>query len=339
MIHLLFGEDEYSRQEVLASLKEDVNPEEMRELNITELNGREVSFERLAEACYSVPFMASKRLVIVENLLSQFEPRRSGPLTDQPPGLGQWEGLADYLPTVPPSTELVFVDGPLNQRNRPNPLLRKLRPLVNHRSFPLLKGEELRQWIRRRAASQEMVIEPGGVNALADTIGGDLRVISQELEKLFLYRWGETIRDEDVQFAVSYVREANIFATVDAVIEGRAGAAMRLVHQHLESGGAPGQILNMIVRQVRFLLLANDMRQRGVGPAEIGKALSLSGFPLRKTLEQERQFTHEQLAWIHRKLLEADESIKTGEADEQVAIEMLTAELAAARQPATRRRR
>ncbi len=341
MIHLLFGEDEFSRQEALASLKEDVNPEEMRDINTTELNGREVSLERLAEASYSVPFMASKRLVIVENLLGQFEPRgpaRSGARAAraQPPGLGQWEDLPDFLPNVPPSTDLVFVDGRLSQANR---LFTKLRPLVNPRSFPLLTGERLRQWIRERAASQEMVIEPSAVNTLADTIGGDLRVISQELQKLSLYRWGETIRDDDVRDAVSYVREASIFAAVDAVIEGRAGAGIRLVHQHLESGSAPAYILTMIARQVRLLLLANDMRQRGVAPAEIGKALSLSGFPLRKTLEQERHFTHEQLAEVHRKLLEADVSIKTGEADEQIVIEMLSAELATVRQQATRTRR
>ena len=53
--------------------------------------------------------------------------------------------------------------------------------------------------------------------------------------------------------------------------------------------------------------------------------------PLKKTLEQERRFTHQQLAAIHRKLLEADLSIKTGEADEQLALEMLVAELASAR--------
>ncbi len=333
MIYLLFGEDEFSRQEALSSLKEDVGPEELRDVNITVFNGSQVSFEQLTGNCDTIPFMADKRLVIVERLLSQFEaraPSRSGARSTRPQEslLGQWEGLPDYLPNVPPSTDLVFVDGKLGQTN---PLFARIKSLVKARAFPLPAGDELRQWIRQRAASQEITIEPKAVNTLAETIGGDLRVIDHELQKLSLYRWGETVRHEDVQEMVSYAREANIFAAVDAVIEGRPGVAIRLVQQHLESGSAPTYIVSMIARQVRLLLLAKDVRERGVPQADIGKHLSLSGYPLKKTLEQERKFTHQQLAAIHRKLLEADLSIKTGEADEQLALEMLVAELASAR--------
>ena len=332
MIYLLHGGDEFSLNEVLASMKEDLEPAELRDVNIATLDGAHVSLGELIAVCDTVPFLAEKRMVIVRGLLAKFEARaparggtRGTPSQDR--GRGPWEGLPEYLPRMSQTTELVFVEERLSEAN---PLLATLRPLVEVRTFPLPAGNALRQWIRQRAASQGIDMEPRAVDTLAETIGSNLRIIDLELRKLSLFRWGGVIRHEDVQELVAYAKEANIFAAVDAVLEGRAGVAVRLAHQLLDSGRAPSHLLTMIARQVRFLLLAKDLKAQGVASSEMGRRLSLSGFPLRKTLEQEGRFTHERLAHIHHKLLEADISIKTGELDDGLALDVLIAEVASA---------
>ena len=78
----------------------------------------------------------------------------------------------------------------------------------------------------------------------------------------------------------------------------------------------------------RFLLLAKEIKAGGATPAEIGRRLSLSSYPLTKTLEQERRLTTQRLAQIHRKLLEADVSFKTAGLDERLVLDTLIAELA-----------
>ena len=335
MIHLLYGGDDLSLHEELSRMKEDVGPAELRDVNITVLEGRQVSFDQLAATCDTVPFLADKRMVILEGLLSMLEPRspsrpggRGG--APQQPTLGQWEALPEYLSRVPDTTELVFVEGLLSESN---PLLARLRSLAQTRTFPVPTGSRLRQWIGQRAAKWGADIEPRAIDTLAETIGGNLRGIDLELQKLSLYRWGQKISQQDVQEMVGYVKEANIFAAVDAVIEGRPGHAIPLFHQILDSGRAPSYLITMMARQVRFLLLAKELKAQGVPSAQIGRELSLFGFPLRKTLEQEGRLTGPRLAQIHRKLLEADLSIKTGEADEQLVLDMLIAELAAAAAP------
>ena len=332
MIHLLHGGDELSLHETLSSLKEEVGPAELRDVNITTLKGSEVSFEELVATCSTVPFLADKRMVIVEGLLSLFEQRAPGRAgsragTGQKRALDQWEGLAEHLPRLPPTTELVFVDGRLTESN---PLLARLRPLAKTRTFPLPLGRDLLQWIRQRAATLGIDIEPRAVNALAESVGPNLRVLDSELQKLSLYRQGEQVRHQDVQELVAYVKEANIFAAVDAVLEGRPGVAIRLVHQLLDAGRVPSYVITMIARQVRLLLLAKEIKAQGVPSDEIGRRLSLSGFPLRKTLEQEGRLTRQRLAEIHHMLVQADLDIKTGRADEQLVLDTLIAELASA---------
>ena len=330
MIHVLFGGDELSLEECLDSLKAAIEPAELRDVNIITLSAQDLGLEQLRATCDTVPFLAERRLVVVRGLLGQFEPRPgatrgSRASSGESRRLGAWEGLAEYLPKVPETTHLALVDDRLTERNS---LLAKVRPLAEVKTFPLPTGRALQQWIRERSAKREVEIDPRAVAVLAEAVGTNLRVLDLELQKLSLRCWGRRAMIEDVEELVAYAKEASIFAAVDAAIEGRPGAAIRLVHQLLDSGRPAAYVLTMIARQVRLLLLAKDLKAQGVTPGQMGGRLSLSGYPLRKTLEQESRLSHERLAAIHRRLLETDVSIKTGELDEQVAMDLLVAEMA-----------
>ena len=301
---------------------------ELRDVNITTLAAAATSFNQLTATCDTVPFLSEKRLVILEGLLSLFERAASqtsgNDSASRKSKTDEWSGLPEYLSRIPPTTDLVLIDGRLSANNS---MLTKLKPIGNVMHFPLPTGNDLQRWIAQRAEKLGVSMEPRAIATMAETIGPDPRVIDNELQKLTLYRWGQTVRHEDVQEMVSYAKEANIFQAVDAVLEGRTGVAIHLVHQILDSGRPPSYLITMIARQVRLLLLAKDVKAQRVPQAEIGKRLSISGYPLRKTLEQEARFSHERLVEIYRKLLEADLSVKTGEADEQLVLDMLIGEL------------
>ena len=345
MIYLLYGEDDYSLREHLASIKDQVQPPDLRDVNTTVLDGAETSLEELTATCDTVPFLAERRLVVVDGLLALFErraPSRSGAGgRDQGSGLDRWQDLAEYLARVPESTDLVFVDGRLTGANR---LLAAIRPHATVRTFPRPGAGGVRQWIRSRAAAEGIEIEHRAVDALADAVGGDLRAVAVELEKLAVYRRGQPIQEEDVRALVSHTGEANIFAAVDAIMEARPDIAMSQVNGLLQSGSPPAYILAMMARQVRLLILAKDLKARRVPSAEHGRRMGLTGYPLRKTLEQEGRFSAGQLVAIHRKLLEADLSMKTTGVDEGLVLDVLIADIASgttggAAVPMARRRR
>ena len=327
MIHILFGGDELSVSEAASLMKELVGTQELWDVNITTFAGPEVTFGELAATCDTVPFLAERRLVLVTGLLGMFElqPRRRSAGGGSRRSLGEWEALTAYLPNVPDTTELVFVDG---QLSRSNPLMAAIGPLAKVQTFPLPTGVGLVRWIQDRAAVHDALIDSPAARALAENVGPNTWAIDSELQKLSLFRYGESIRKQDVDEMVADVREASIFAAVDAVIEGRPGQAIRLVGRLMDSGRTLPSLLAMLARQVRLLLLAKDLRAQGVAEPQMGGRLSLSGYPLRKTLDQEKRFTHEQLAYIHESLVQLDLSAKTLPIDERVALETLIAELA-----------
>ena len=327
MIYLLYGEDDLSRDEMATAIKSKVAQGDLGDVNVAQLDGPTISFAELTATCSTVPFLAETRVVAVRGLLDKFEAgdfrRRRGEPRDG--SLGAWSGLAEFLPNMPPSTDLVFIDGRLSAGN---PLFSAVRPLAEVHTFPLPSVRDLQKWIQDRAQKHGIDIEPRAIATLADTIGRNVRVIDSELQKLALYAEGRSISHEDVSELVSYAREANVFAAVDAVIEARPGDAIRMMQQILGDGRPASYLITMVARQVRFLILAKDLKAGGLNQADIGRRLSISGYPLTKTLEQERRFTHEQLVDIHKRLLYADISIKTGRLDEQSALEMLIADVA-----------
>jgi DNA polymerase-3 subunit delta len=341
VIYIFHGGDSYSLREALDGLRAGVGPPELQSANTTVFSGQEVTLNSLLGPCCAVPFLAERRLVVVEGLLATTEPSfRPGPGQalrragggQSPEGRGgrtalpsQWQGLQVSLQKIAPTTDLVFVDGPLR---RDNPFLQELATVAQVREFAPLAVPDLERWIAQQASRRGAAIASDSIRLLADLIASDLWTLGNELEKLALYCHGRQIEVEDVEALVSPAREASIFAAVDAVLEHSSQRALQLVSRLLEGGTTVARIMTMLARQVRLLLLAQELLQTRVPQDELGRRLGIaSAFPLRKTLEQARRSTPEELRRLHTLLLEAEIAMKTGAQEERPALELLVARI------------
>ncbi len=330
MIRVLHGEDEFSIDERLQEIRESVGPEELRAPNTNVFEGDGYTRDELLAAACAVPFLAEKRLVVVRGLLGRLDGvrgRRRGAGTARLPA-GDWATLADDLSALPPTTEIVFIDGQLRANG---PGLRAAGPVAQVEAHASRRGAELERWIRARFEASGARASTAATSRLADLVGGNLRLLDQEIGKLALYAGDRVVERSDVELMVPRAREANVFAAVDAVLERRPTTAIRLLLQLLEEGRSVQSILAMLARQVRAALLVQELSKAGVEHDEIARRTGLNpGYPLQKTLEQARRFSFDYLADIHRRLLRADVAFKSG-ADERVGVELLVARLSATR--------
>lgn len=331
MVYLLFGEDDYSRTEFLSQLKRDLADDDsgLMPANLTSLSGSQLRLEDLTQVCDAYPFLAEKRMVIVDGLLSRFERRpadREGARGQRQAGeLERWQkSLVEYLPRMPPTTVLAFVDGAV--RRRDNPLLQALAPLAEVHEFAPKRDEALTGWVQRHVAQAGGAISPPAVNLLVQAVGPDLWAMSNEVNKLLTYCQGRPIEVEDVQRLVSETREATIFAFVDAVIEGPRSRALSLLHKMLREGATSPQLMAMVSRQLRLVLLAQEMATQRMGEEEMGRRLGLAYYPRRKTWEQAHRLPAQRLVWLYEQLLELDVATKTGRSSEETGWEVLVAE-------------
>ena len=322
-VHLLYG-DSFLVPRRLDELIAESGASDVLEANRHRLTGSQAKAGELLSMCNALPFMDDFRLVIVEGLLSTAESqgrgRRRG--SSGSSGVtGQWQGLGDAIPQMPDTTILVFTDGPIGANN---PLLRMLRPVTQVEELTAPNGEALARWVKSTAEAKGTSISPSAIRSITDLVGNDLWTLAQELEKLALYCSGREIQETDVGELVSQVREASIFAAVDAMIDGRPGVALSLLHRLKEDGREAPYIIGMVGRQLRLLALARDSIDRGVPQSEMrGRLGTSSDFVVRKTTEQARRHAMPEIIWRYNRLLETDLAIKRGRLEPDLALELL----------------
>lgn len=317
MLHILHGDNALQQEEALADIVTQAGiPPDLRDLNTVTLTPPLTAGD-LRRACSVIPFLGGARLVIARDVLG----RDRGQLADE---------IAAYLPDLPPTTELIFVEAQkLGARHAVLKYAQKAGARVQECTLPPAKA--LAGWIQQRTQQHGGRIDPPAAALLAQNLGANLRLLDQEIQKLLLYV-GEikTITVADVQVMVPYVQSADvIFNLVDALGQRNARSAAGFLHRLLEVGEHPLGIFGMIVRQFRLLLQVRWLSDRRQSEPDIAARLKLHPFVAQKVRAQTAHFSPAQLRQAYRLLLASDLAIKGGELQPETALDLLIAELTA----------
>lgn len=349
MFYVLHGDDEFTQSEEVARRKRQVMADGMGDLNVMELDGRRLTFEELVNACQIMPFLTDRRLVIVRDLLQRFEVARgargrrrskgdaaadaaadaAGPTGDDATLATFAQRLEKYLPQLPPSTRLLFVDAATLSSDNPIVGAAQRHDAGFVIEFTIPSGAALQEWVRRRAVQHGVAITRRAADLLTTFVGPNLRQLDQELAKLAAHgNYQREIEEEDVRVLVHAVGQADIFALVDSLGARQRQLALRHLHELLADRQNELYLLTMIARQVRQLLAAKELvEEGGVGIDELRRELKLSHrFIAEKLVRQARVFRMEELEALLRRVAEVDQAIKTGQIEGPLALEMLIVE-------------
>jgi DNA polymerase-3 subunit delta len=327
VFYVFHGADAFTIAETLKDFKHRLGPPEAIDLNTTVLEGRKQTIVEIRQACDTVPFLADKRLIVVYNLLTQWSSR--GKRVEPNPVGESLNTLVEYLPHLPNTARLVFVEDTALPENHPVIRLAERTGAGYVKRFDLPDSEGLPRWIAERAREHGGEIDPAAARQLATLVDDDLRLLDQEITKLVIHAGGErAITVTDVAHLVPYAQAAVIFDLVDALGRRDGKIAARTLHGLLEMGEHPLGILAMVVRQFRLLLQLKDLEAAGASLQDAIRTLRLHPFPARKLHRQATYFTAAQLEQVYRYLLEIDVAIKTGQTEAEVALDLLIAGLA-----------
>ena len=337
MIWLFHGEDELTRSEELLRHRAGLGDPTTADLNTTVLDGRTLNHSDLVGACEAMPFMAAKRLVIVQDYWSRFEPAESGRGRGKALKISESEqkligAIKGTLGTLPDSTDLIFSESrPLKQSNPVFATLPKEAGKAETRQFALPKPYELERWIEKRTSGKGGTITSQAAQELARLVGGELRQLDHEIDKLLAFvNYARDVGIGDVRSVVSASQSDDIFALVDAIGMRQRPKAIHALHDLLNAGAAPQYILNMIERQFRILLQVKEMKANGVANADIQRALNIwSNWVMEKDISQAQNFSQAALLHHYARLADVEQDTKTGVVDERLALDLLVTELAA----------
>ena len=327
--YLFYGEDDFSAHEAYRRVATETGPAEELTTNTTTFDGEHTAFGEVAMAAQAMPFLGAKRLVVVEGLGRRLAARgKKAGDEETKDGPKEWAGLPDLLGGLPPTTVLIFLDGGLTAAN---PLVKAVKAAKGEvKLFNRLRDREVAGWIADRAREKGASIAGPAVQMLAGLVGGNLRLLDGELDKLATYAQGRSIERGDVEALVSQAKETSIFELVDAVATRRQGPAMRALERLLTQGAPPPVAMTMLARQLRLMTQVKALAARNAGDDEIMAALGTrSDFVVRKTKEQARRYSLDALKQLYERLLETDLAIKTGAVSDELGLEMFVAEASA----------
>jgi len=318
MLYLLHGPDDFSRAEKIAELKASLGDPTAVEMNLTTLEGGEITLSDIRRHADAMPFLAAKRVVIVANYIKNI----SGNKTET-------EALTDYFEHLSPTTDLVLTESDTLKKN--SVVLKAARSAgAEIILYGELSGKNLPGWVAKRVKAHGAAIEPEAAQMLARLVGPDLRILNNEIEKLVLYVDSQRpISNADVDLLVPYIEEADQFGFSNAIGQRNARQAYDQVYREIEVDGKhPMQILAGISSQIRTLIEVKDMAEQGMSPAAIAQAKGWrSDFAVKMRLKDARNFTMDRLEQIMEMLLETDLAIKTGKIDMMLALDTLIARL------------
>ena len=169
-VYCLYGEEAFLKRNYKNLLKEAILGDDT--MNFQSFYGKETNLTEIISLADTMPFFAEKRLILVEN---------SGLFKKDP------EPLASYLPTMPESTVLLFVEEQVDKRNK---LYKKVKDLGYVAELSRQPESQLKTWIFQILKRENRKITKGAMELLLSSVGDDMELIKHELDKLIAYTEG-----------------------------------------------------------------------------------------------------------------------------------------------------
>ncbi len=307
MIIFLYGEDTYRSRQKLNEIIAHYQEIHKSGLNLKYFDGKNTDFQDVKNELQTASMFKEKKLLILTDVFSN-QGFKDGFLKDS-------KRFAD-------SDNVILFYEEKGELVR-DPLFTFLKKHAQSQEFELLSGLKVKNWLKNEFGKTKTKIDPMALEAMVNFVGNDLWQLANDVQKLVAFKGGREIEMKDVRLLVKPKLETNIFKMIDVIALKNKKQALNLLHKHLEKGDSPLYLLSMINFQFRNILGVKDLVER----AEPLSRSGLKPFLAKKSYEQSRKFTYEELKKIYQKIFQADYNIKTGKTDPQAALDLLIAEL------------
>jgi DNA polymerase-3 subunit delta len=197
------------------------------------------------------------------------------------------------------------------------------------------EGEAVR-WIAEYCGSRSVPvkIEPDGARELVDTLGGDMMMISNELEKLMLYVGAKNrITLGDVETMVLSAKQRSLYELTDAISSKERVRALEVLDAILSSGdgeeAAIGHIY-MLAKTFRQMLviLERNVRDQRMLWAALWQGFRVPPFAADDIIKQARRYkSRRDLTRAIRLVAKADLALRSNPVSKRMVLERLVIDL------------
>jgi DNA polymerase-3 subunit delta len=313
MVILVFGDNQYAKNEYIKASKAAFTKKyDASNMNLESFDQDSLDIGKIRQSALAQPFLGSRRMVIVENLISKG-------------GAGMFDDLADIwdrlLDESDSSNIIIFVEDKAPRKN--HRIFKLSKDKLVTKEFSKLEGFAVNKWVKNYIRTQEGRIEEDAIKLLVSLVGNVQWQLQNELDKLLAYADGSKITMQAVGLLVKGNVDATIFDFIDAISARDITQASKLLHEQLESGAAPMYILSMLMRQFRILVQVKDMVEQGGTKKDISLKIKQHPYVVQKAINYSRNYALEDIVTMYERLVRIDTQLKQSQADPVLELDLL----------------
>jgi DNA polymerase III subunit delta len=263
-IYALVGDEDFlkrhARERIVALVLGDEDPE----FAVSVYQGDKIDFSTARNDLETLPFLASFRIVVVENadtFVTENRPALEA-YAAKPSSVGV---LVLDVKTFPETTKLA--------KSLPD------AAKIACKTPPAYKLYELKPWLTEWSrTAHKKKLAPDAAELLLELVGSSMGLLDQELGKLAVAVGAKSeIAAEDVDRMVGRSKAADVFRILDAIGEGKPGEALSILEELFSEGEDPMAVMGPLTAQLRKL--ATVGRLYFVEKVALGPAMDAAGVP------------------------------------------------------------
>ncbi|MCL2400270.1 MAG: DNA polymerase III subunit delta [Defluviitaleaceae bacterium] len=307
-VYLLYGEEPYLVRHYSNLFTEQLLVDTI--MNRVVFEGKDFEIEAAIDAANTLPFLSEWRLVYIKDSQLLAPGRKD-----------DTEALTKYLPEIPETTIMIFIETAVDKRNR---LYKQISTQGRVVECKIPSEADLIRWVTNIFKKKKKEIHPQTTRLLLSTVPKGMDSIYAEADKLGDFVGDRTIiTPEDIQDVCTKSLEARIFDLVGALCNGQTEKALKQYHNMLSMKEQPLMILTMMARQFRMILQCKACAEKRMMQPEIVATLGLRDFMVRECLRQGKHFTERRLLEALSDCQDTDIRIKTGLMGGELGVELL----------------
>lgn len=290
--------------------------ESLETLNFIVLDGKTSTIDDLVNTCETLPFMSSKKIVVVKEISQFFDKEDS-------------EELYNYLDNLGSHLCLILVDNTkeLKKTTKGYKYYNKNNKVVE---FVKIKGKDIIQWVEEVLTRYSIKMSISNINYfiqhssyLSRNINLNLYDLENELKKVISYAKNSEVTKDDIDFVMVKTLDNNIFDLLTGINKGDVDSSLAIFNEIYLLNEPIPKILFMISRQIRLMLGYHIYKSKGYADGEIIDKLQLKSFEFSKISSQSKMYSIKELEGYLNMLLLVDKKIKTSSVDERIEMEIL----------------
>jgi len=237
--YVFIGDEGFFRRTCRDAILEHLIPEGMREFSFYEFDLDSAGIVEILDRARTPSLMANFQVLFVRGVKSLYGRGKHD---------AEFAAIADYVKNPNPDALLILIADHISipvdlrrmdmtDKDRYERIRETLGEYLSIVEFARVEEGEAVKWLNETAALHATKVDPDASRELVDSLGGDMMMISNELEKLLLYV-GEKKRITlgDVETMVLAAKQRTLYELTDALSSHNRARSLEILDAMLSTG-------------------------------------------------------------------------------------------------------